>query len=225
MIVTVYITEKLFAVEVMSGRNLIHREVCDRARFAVLMEEMTMPETYCIKHSVINISEYMKIGKLKNMIPSKVERINTLDLKTYFKTTPKRKGGSVIVSLDILLFGVLIGIIIMSSTVVKDMLITREERIENAQSILEFNEENGENQIDGTGLYTELRAVYNPFRIELFKVEMDGTVEIMFLHGEPSLNLMQMDSLNNAKLSKGASVTVDERVLYIYQLGGELYAD
>ena len=226
MTLTIYITSSLFAVEMTSGQNLVFREICDKERFTILMEELELPDTYAIKSNVSGLSEYMKIGKLKNMTPTKVEQMDKLDLNTYFnKGSPTPRGTGKFVSLILFFLGVLIAIPIMDYYVVQDMLRTREERISSAEATILFNEAYGGNQIDGTGLYAELRAVYNPFRIELFKVDIDGMVEVIFLHGSPSLSLMQMHSLSEARLSRGASVTVDERILYIYQLGGRVYDD
>ena len=135
MTLTIYISNNLFAAEIMSGQNLIFREICEKERFITLMEELELPDTYTIKSSVVGLSEYMKIGKLKNMIPVNVEQLDNLDLRTHFG-----KGGSNkprvnpwLISLIFFFLGVLIMIPFMNYYVVQDMLRTREERISGAQ--------------------------------------------------------------------------------------------
>ena len=224
MKVTIYITSDLFGVEITSDETLLFREICDKERFIMLMEELEMPENYYIKSNVDGLSEYMKIGKLKNMTPLKVDTIDDMDLKTYFISRSKKsKVLPRVISYIIFMLGILIGIVIMENYVVRDMLTTREERILSTKSILEFNELYGENQIDASDIYVELRVIYNPFRIELFRINFDKTVEIMFLHESPTLNLMSMDSFSGVRLHRGSAITVDDSIFYIYQLGGKMH--
>ena len=224
MNLTIYITDSLFAVEIKSKENLVFREICEKNRFVKLMDELTMPETYSVKSSVVGLSEYMKIGKLKYMTPTDITQVDKLDLFAAFDghLGNKKKVLPKIISYNLFLLGIITGIIIMNSLVIQDMLNTREMRLASARAIIEFNYKYGGNRIDGTWLYAEFAAAYNPFRIELFRINVDGTVEIMFLHESPSLNLMHMNRLFGVYLNRGGVVTVYDMVLYLYRIGGHL---
>ena len=224
MILTVYITDSKYAVELRRGDTVTFREICNKVRFIQLVTELKLPQTYRIVSDIMGIHEYMQMGQLKHMTPTHVDKMDKIDLETLFGTKRSAVAGvlPLLISYNMFLLGIVVGVLIMNHFVIRDMLNTREERISNAQAVLHFNETYGSNMIDATWVYAEFRAVYDPRRVELFSVDMDGYVEVMFLHTSPSLNAMWMYSLSGTRLERGSTLTIDNEIFYIYQLGGRV---
>ena len=224
MNLTIYISDDLFAIELKSKENVLYREVCGKDRFIVLMEKLIMPSSYTIVTNKFGLSEYMQIGQLRNMTLLNVVNEDKLNLTTYFNSPDIKKSQNLVRLLSGTLFfiGVLVGLLVVGRSIMQDIVQVRTDRINNVQETIAFIDNRIYNTTNVLPVYLEIMSLYHPFRIELFKVDTDGNLEVMFLHPSSSLRLMQKNTVLNAALSRGASVTIEGSEFYLYQIGGRI---